>query len=189
MFLIQSLLVNCVWYGVGQRVHSGSDSAFKVTQDLDLCHGSQEKSWRITAPGPRAVKRWRAAHIRPASNRVQQRQDQGSAPAAASPSRPAVRCAGATWRRSPMAAVRAIHAGGDGRRAAGEYAAPVGVTGRIAPAISDRASWRALRVVGAAGRSGSCRTPECVTPGLKGRSLKAAFTDRRARAVLAALVG
>jgi hypothetical protein len=39
------------------------------------------------------------------------------------------------------------------------------VTGRIAPAISDRASWRALRVLGAAGRVGWYRPRECVTLG------------------------
>src|ERR1019366_7987423 len=55
-------------------------------------------------------------------------------------------------------------AGGDGRRTAREYAGPVGVvTGPIASAISDRASSRALRVLGAAERVGcaprrrSCR--------------------------------
>jgi hypothetical protein len=58
-------------------------------------------------------------------------------------------------------------AGGDSRRTAREYAGPVGVvTGPIASAISDRASSRALRVLGAAERVGcasrrrSCRVSD-----------------------------
>jgi hypothetical protein len=48
-----------------------------------------------------------------------------------------------------MGAVGRIHAGGDGRRTAREYAGAVGmVTESIALAISDRASSRDLRVLG-----------------------------------------
>jgi hypothetical protein len=70
-----------------------------------------------------------------------------------------------------------IHAGGDGRRTAGECAAPVGVaTGRRALAISGRVSSRALPVLGAAKGAGWYRPPECVTlgrdPGLHQTSVR-----------------
>jgi len=66
------------------------------------------------------------------------------------------------------ALVGRIHARGDGRRTAREYAGAVGViTGRFAAAISDRVSSRALRVLSAAGRGGWRWAPECATLGRK----------------------
>ena len=91
---------------------------------------------------------------------------------------PAALFAGARWRRSPMGAVRA-----DSRR---RRRSPHGtrmrrscriVTRRIASAVSDRASSRALRALGAAGNGEWDARPECV-------SVSAGFAGQRGRCSL-----
>jgi hypothetical protein len=138
--LLRNLAVNCL--AVPHVPHAARRHRTAIRRGRLPCAAHPQPHAGGRGDGQRAAGARTGRRHRP---REEREVDSASGPATGSPEDrrrrsccSTERYAGPRWRRPPTGAVRAVHAGGDDRRTAGEYAGVVGV----APAISDGFSVR-----------------------------------------------